>query len=100
LSPTIGVALANEVSAKKGLPHSGRKSARRVFGHRRSRFSCGIGKYKILSYTAGVGSEGVQVPLPWGDRERSDRQRGVSPYGQENSEQKVIPSVSEEFSCG
>ena len=47
-----------------------------------------IGKYKILSYTAGVGLEGVQAPLPRGDRERSDHQRGVSPYGQENSELK------------
>jgi len=30
-----------------------------------------IGKYKILSYAAGDGLEGVQAPLPRGDSDRA-----------------------------
>ncbi len=56
-----------------------------------------IGKYKILSYTTGVGLEGVQAPFPRGDRERSDHQRGVSPYGQENSSLKLFRAEARNF---
>mgnify|MGYP001583723598 CR=1 FL=1 len=57
----------------------------------------GGGKHKILSSATGDGSEGVPAPLPRGDSERSERQRGGSPYGQENSDIKVIPNKMRNF---
>lgn len=61
-------------------------------------FASGIGKYKISPYTAGEGlRRRVQAPFPRGDSERSERQRGVSPYGQENSE-RGYSEEGEEFS--
>ena len=44
----------------------------------------GVGKYKILFYIDGGVLRGLQATPLRGDRERSDRQRGVRPYGQEN----------------